>query len=150
MPVFITIEVCTDQIDLPQGITLCGLKNVLITGGTWNEERICDTLSWLASSAPTLTKFCVFDQTRETASLFMDGLSRNTSFIDKFNDNLEYLGIGSCNLIAEDAKRIIFNIRPLYPGLAKPCLYDNCIRSLQNIGTVAKELTINGPILSNL
>ena len=139
------LQRCTDQIDLPQGITLYGLKNVLITGGTWNEER-----TWLASSAPNLEKFCVSDQTIETANLFMDGLSRNNSFIDKFKDNLECLGIGSCNLIEEDAKRIIFNIRPLYPGLAKPCLYDNCIRSLQNIGTVAKELTINGPISSNL
>ena len=80
----------------------------------------------------------------------MDGLSWNNSYIDKFKDNLEYLGIGSCNLFEEDAKRIIFNIRPLYPGLAKLCLYDNSIRSLQNIGTVAKELTINGPISSNL
>lgn len=76
------LQRCTDQIDLPQGITLYGLKNVLITGGTWNEERICGILSWLASSAPNLKKFCVFDQIRETASLFMDGLSRNTSFID--------------------------------------------------------------------
>ena len=138
---------CTDQIDLPQGITFYGLKDVVITGGTQNEERMCDILSWLASSA---SDFCVFNQTRETANFFMDGLSRNNSFIDKFKDNLEYLGIGSCNLIAEDAKRIIFNIRPLYPGLAKVCSYDTSIRSLQNIGTVAKELTINGPILSNL
>ena len=80
----------------------------------------------------------------------MDGLSRNTSFIDKFKDNLAYLEIGSCNLIEEDAKSIIVNIRPLYPGLAKVCSYDTRIRSLQNIGTVAKELTINGPISSNL
>ena len=91
-------------------------------------------LSWLTSSAPNLKEFCVFNQTRETANLFMDGLSRNNSFIDKFKDNLEYLGIGSCNLIEEDAKRIIFNIRPLYPGLAKLCSYDDSIRSLQNIG----------------
>jgi hypothetical protein len=107
-----------DQIDLPKGTILNGLETVYVVAGTWNKGRIWELLSWLAPSAPNLKTFCIKDQTKETANLFFDGLTQNDVFLDKFKDNLECLGIGSCNLIEEDAIFVIFNIRPLYPGLA--------------------------------
>jgi hypothetical protein len=81
----------------------------------------------------------------------MDGLSRNDSFFTKFRNKLTNLAFVICNLIEEDLRKITFDIRPLYPKLARINMrYNNNIQSLQIIGTAAEALSLNGSISSNL
>ena len=126
------------RIELPERILLPNLTSFCIGGGgNWNTDEI---ISWLALCNPNLRRGLYFyDLTKDTANQFMRLLQDNEAFIEKFKDKLSMISFCRCNLNEDDARVIIFNIKPLYPRLAGINLKNNNIEGLERIGKEVRE-----------
>jgi hypothetical protein len=111
-----------------QVFALIGLEEIKISGGKWNKKMIMALFTWLARCVPNLKSFVVYGQPKETANLFIDGLSQNNAFLTVFKDKLEYLFFFECNL-TEDLRSIMVDIRSLYEKLATSVYSDSQAKS---------------------
>ena len=139
------------RIKLTEGIVLRNLTTVTIKGvGNWNADEI---ISWLAACCPNLRSLHFYDLTKDNASQFLRSLQDNEVFIDVFQYKLVNVSFISCNLNEDDARSILFDIKPLYPRLVYIDLQNNNIEGFETVGTAVRETplaTINPLLPSRL
>ena len=100
--------------------------------GEWDKDRIDDLLVWAQAFAPNLDSFAICNHDRATAQLFVEALSECAH-----HNKLENLLLIDCDLVEDDAERLLFGLQDEFPNLKTLSLCRNKIESIDSIGHAA-------------